>query len=122
MTDWCSEIFCWRIGWALGVHEVIKKKAKGCHVLRFFKNIESGERWQCGLKSARSAAPDDCRRSINIYDPIVFKHAAWLLGWFDGYKEQHEDVHEKHKECKRKGYGLGKGRDAARLYLSQNKR
>lgn len=109
-----NSIICWRIGWALGVHEVLAKNPLRCDVLRFFENIESRERWQCGRKSASSSDPAD---HAKVYDPVVFKQAAWLLGWFDGYREQHEDVNRIHKDCKPKGHGKGKGRYAAKLYL-----
>ena len=99
----------WRIGWAMTVRQCAQQK-----VLDLFAN-NFPDSWECGKKAGVKHArrgDRNCtdRERFSDYRVISFRHAAWLLGWLEGFKKECNDPVSKPRR------GSKNGRAAAKTY------
>lgn len=111
-----DNVIVWRIGWCCSVLRCFA--AKEDLLLSFAKNIDSGSAWERGRQKGRKQArlterARENRTCVRVHRVIDFRHAAWLLGWFEGYAGIKGARIAKHS-C---GIGSGVGRDAAMAYM-----
>ena len=103
-----EQIIAWRIGWSRAVREALGNRKE--ELQGFLKRIDGGRAWESGRKKGTQ----DASLTIEEYETKVtdFRHAAWLLGWLEGYSEKGTDVDE-HTG----GSGSKYGRTAGRFYM-----
>ena len=91
--DTKERVICWRIGWSRGTRKAFGDKEE--ILLCFLKRIDNGKAWTCGKKRGLEDAlltETKCKVRFPVRKVIDFRHAAWLLGWFEGYSEKKGDV------------------------------
>ena len=114
-TEATRDVISWRIGWSCCARKGFSDKEG--ELLSFFRSIDSEKEWIRGKgKGVEQALLTETDRDKNMRFPdylvIDFRHAAWLLGWFEGFLEtQCVDVWR--HSC---GTGSDKGRTAAKFY------
>jgi len=98
--DTKANVICWRIGWSLGTLKALGDKKS--ILLCFFQRIDNGKAWECGKR--RGLEDEDAsliqdKICFPVHKVIDFRHAAWLLGWFEGYSEKKGDVSSTFGSC-----------------------
>ena len=87
ITAWRCDIIKWRIGWAKTL-----RACAGTEILDLITNIVDSS-WDCTKEKGRQHAlrceyNRKDKKRFPDYRVISFRHAAWLLRWFEGYEEE----------------------------------
>lgn len=80
-----DQVICWRLEWSRGVRKSFGDEEQLRCFLAFLKKIDDGKAWAHGKKKGEKEA---CSTTKEYERVIDLQHAAWLLGWFEGYSKK----------------------------------
>ena len=109
----------WRIGWCIGFMSKASSKPVICYLKQSLGDVFD-RKWNAGQKKGEEDAAHENMNKMDSEDlrPALFPDCkiAWLLGWYEGYTNEHSDTKSLRTKGKAKG---GSGSHYGRLHAEE---